>query len=78
MELHCCTGSKILPVPLLINQRGNLTFEAILLRFRCQRCKRPPAPVYLCAGHRRFNYGTPPDWAIELMPERRLNAWGRV
>ena len=72
LELHCCTGAKLLPTRLLATQQGNITFEAVLGRLRCQRCRKPPAPVYLCAGHRRFNYGAPPDWAIELVPERRV------
>jgi hypothetical protein len=41
-------------VRLLIQRRGDITFEAMLKRLRCKRCgKGNPAPVYLVAGHHR-------------------------
>jgi hypothetical protein len=53
-ELQCCGGSAGLPVRLLIQRRGDITFEAMLKRLRCKRCgKGNPAPVYLVAGHHR-------------------------
>ena len=48
-------------------KRGDRTFADILPGLRCKRCNRPPAPVYLCAGHREHNHGAPADWAIELV-----------
>jgi hypothetical protein len=68
LELHCCRGATALPVRLLVQQRGDVSFGELLPRLRCKECKRPPAPVYLCAGHREPNHGAPPDWAIELVP----------
>jgi hypothetical protein len=72
LELHCCRGTTVVPVRLLAQQRGDVSFGEILPPLRCQKCKGPPAPVYLCAGHREHNYGAPPDWAIELVPVPRL------
>jgi hypothetical protein len=71
LELHCCQGTTILPLRLLAMKRGDKTFAEILPRLRCKRCNRPPAPVYLCAGHREHNHGAPADWAIELVPVPR-------
>jgi len=68
LELHCCQGATIFPLRLLAADRGDRTFAEILPRLRCKHCKRPPAPVYLCAGHREHNHGAPADWAIELVP----------
>ena len=68
LELHCCQGTTILPLRLLATKRGDRSFAEILPRLRCKRCNRPPAPVYLCAGHREHNNGAPADWAIELLP----------
>jgi hypothetical protein len=67
-ELHCCRGMTLYPVRLMIEQRGDVSFAELLPRLRCKKCRRPPAPVYLCAGHREYNSGAPPDWAIELVP----------
>jgi hypothetical protein len=51
VELQCCGGSVGLPVRLLIQRRGDITFEALLKRLRCKRCEKSnPAPVYLVAG----------------------------
>ena len=72
LELNCCIGGLVFPVRLMRGQLGDLTFAEVLRRLRCRRCRRPPAPVYLCAGHRQFNFGAPPDWAIELVPESRV------
>jgi hypothetical protein len=71
LELHCCRGATIYPVRLLAKDRGDRTFAEILPRLRCRRCKGTPAPVYLCAGHRERNLGSPADWAIELVPVPR-------
>jgi hypothetical protein len=68
LELHCCRGMTLYPVRLMIEQRGDVSFGELLPRLRCKKCRRPPAPVYLCAGHREHNHGAPPDWAIELVP----------
>ena len=71
LELHCCAGTTIYPVRLLAARHGDRTFADLLTRLRCKRCRRPPEQVWLCAGHRQFNHGAPPDWAIELMPGSR-------
>jgi hypothetical protein len=70
IELHCCGGSVGLPVSLLTQRRGDITFETLLKRLRCKRCgKSKPAPVYLVAGHHRTaRYGPTADWAVELVP----------
>jgi hypothetical protein len=68
LELHCCQGTKNLPLRLLATNHGDRSFAEILPPLRCKRCNRPPAPVYLCAGHREHNNGAPADWAIELLP----------
>jgi hypothetical protein len=73
LELQCCKGATLYPVRLLRQGHGDQTFWEILRRLRCKSCKRPPAPVYLCAGHRQHNHGAPPDWAIELVPLPRVN-----
>jgi hypothetical protein len=70
LELKCCRGATILPVRLLAQDYGDRTFAELLRRLRCAKCKRPPAPVYLCAGHREHNHGAAADWAIELVPVR--------
>jgi hypothetical protein len=70
LELNCCRGAIVLPVRLLAQDRGDQTFAAIVARLRCSKCGRPPAPVYLCAGHREHHHGAPADWAIELVPAR--------
>jgi len=57
IELHClhCRGGSVgYPVRLLMERKGDMTFENLLSRLRCKRCGRPrPAPVYLAAGHHR-------------------------
>jgi hypothetical protein len=60
-------GFSHLPVRMLRNTYGNLTFKTVMEKLRCSRCGGPPAPVYLVAGHHRtFHYGPEPDWAVEL------------
>ena len=54
LELNCCRGQS---------------FAEVLAKLRCQKCRKPRAPVYLCAGHRAFTMGAPADWAIELVPK---------
>jgi hypothetical protein len=56
---------------MLLRDRGDRTFAEVLPHLRCQQCRKPPAPVYLCAGHREHNRGAPADWAIELVPTPR-------
>jgi hypothetical protein len=68
LELQCCKGVTIYPLRLMIRQRGDETFAKVLSKLRCKQCGKPPAPVYLCAGHRSHTGGAPPDWAIELVP----------
>jgi hypothetical protein len=57
-------------VRLLMQRRGDITFETLLKRLRCKRCgKSKPAPVYLVAGHHRTaGNGPTADWAVELVP----------
>jgi hypothetical protein len=54
IELHCqhCRGGSVgYPVRLLMQRRGDMTFENLLRRLRCKRCQAvKPAPVYLVAG----------------------------
>jgi hypothetical protein len=68
--LHCRGGSVLYPVRLLIKSQGDMTFENLLRRLRCKRCRAvKPAPVYLVAGHHRTASGGPdPDWSLELVP----------
>jgi hypothetical protein len=69
LELHCCKGTVLYPVRLLAEKCGNVTFAEVVGRLRCEKCHRfKPAPVYLCAGHRRHYGGAAADWAIELVP----------
>jgi hypothetical protein len=73
LELHCCRGQSVFPVRLLLRDHGDRTFAQVLAKLRCRQCGKPPAPVYLCAGHRQHNMGAPPDWAIELVPAPTYN-----
>jgi hypothetical protein len=73
IELHClhCRGGSVgYPVRLLVERQGDMTFENLLRRLRCKRCRGvKPAPVYLVAGHHRTARGGPDaDWSIELVP----------
>ena len=73
LELTCCKGILLIPVPLLLRQHGDRTFNDLLQRLRCDRCGRLPAPVYLCASHFRKgnSLGTTADWAVELVSPPR-------
>ena len=71
LELHCCKGIVLYPIRVLLAQRGDRSFAAVLSSLRCRRCGQRPAPVYLCAGHRERLDGAPADWAIELVPAPR-------
>ena len=74
LELRCprCGWSTFPGIRLLLSQFGNPTFDDLLPRLVCKRCRIRFAPVYLLAGqHREFCYGGPPDWAIELVPVPR-------
>jgi hypothetical protein len=66
--------SRPLSVLLLIKRQGDMTFEDLLRRLRCNRCQAAnPAPVYVVAGHHRTACGGPdPDWSIELVPPRNM------
>jgi hypothetical protein len=74
IELHCCAGSVGYPVRLLLKRSGDITFENLLKRLRCKRCRRfKPAPVYLVAGHHRMaRHGPDADWSVELVPPPEL------
>ena len=71
LELCCCKGTTVYPVRLLASQHGNPTFEQLLVRLRCKRCRGKPAPVYLCAGNRQHSGGAAADWAVELVSALR-------
>jgi hypothetical protein len=78
IELHClqCRGGSVgYPVRLLMKRNGDMTFENLLRRLRCKRCRGAnPAPVYLVAGHHRTaRSGPTADWAIELTPPPEAN-----
>jgi hypothetical protein len=41
------------PVKLLLQERGDMTFDALIARMKCGKCGNKPAPVYLGASHHR-------------------------
>jgi len=69
LELHCCKGTSVYPIKLLIAKRGDLVFRDVLARLKCPACGKKPAPMFLCSGARLHSGGAPADWAIELVPE---------
>jgi hypothetical protein len=71
LEVVCCRGSTVLPIRMLIKHHGDLSFQDVIRRLRCTRCRGWPNRIYLCAGHRDFTGGAPPDWSIELISPRR-------
>ena len=75
LELRCegCRGRVTVPsVKLLLGQLGDVTFDDLVPRLRCQHCRNKPASIYLCASqHRTFLGGPRPDWAVELVPPPR-------
>jgi hypothetical protein len=66
LELHCRRGQSVYPVRLLMRDHGDRTFAEVLAKLRCKQCRKPPAPVYLCAGHREHTMGA--RRSIELVP----------
>lgn len=59
----------MLPVRMLLERRGDRTFNAVLAALRCSKCGGEPAPVHLVSGRHRTVHGGPhPDWAVELVP----------
>src|ERR1700722_2730019 len=66
LELHCCRGQSVFPVRLLMRDHGDRTFAEVLAELRCRQCRKPPAPVYLCAGPREHTMGA--RRSIELVP----------
>ena len=74
LEVRCpCSPSmSLLPVRMLVEQRGNRPFRAVLDALRCSKCRGKPSPVYLVAGHHRTDPKGPlPSWAVELVPAPR-------
>ena len=69
-QVGATTLTVLYPLRLLMTKLGNRTLADVLTRLRCDRCGGKPAPVNLCAGHRRHVGGAPPDWAIELVPDQ--------
>ena len=72
LETNCCKGAVMYPVKLLLKERGDMTFDALLARMKCRSCGSKPAPVYLCASHHRelLAPGPSPDWAVQLVSRR--------
>ena len=59
------------PVNLLLQERGDMTFDTLLARMKCGACGGKPGPVYLCASqHRELLIGPRPGWAVQLVPRR--------
>ena len=53
---------------MIVASHGDLTFRELLAKMRCEQCGQRPAPVYLVAGHhRKYAYGPPTCWALELV-----------
>lgn len=53
---------------MLFQAHGNALFSDVLGRWRCKLCGKPPAPVYLVAGHHRHaGPGPSADWSLELI-----------
>lgn len=75
LEIHCeaCPYARAyFPIKLLLKERGDATFSAILPRLKCKKCGARAGPVYLVAGnHREFCGGARPNWALELVPGAR-------
>ena len=81
LEVACPCSPRVtmLPVRMLLAQRGDITFGAVLDGLRCSACRGKPAPVYLVAGHnRRFINGPPADWSLELVVPPVMPTPGRV
>jgi len=72
IEASCpgCAGRiVVLPVRLLLQERGDRPFKDLTRGLRCSACGGKPAPVYLVAGlTRQACMGPPPSWAVELVP----------
>ena len=74
LEVRCPCSPRVVMVPvrLLLLERGDRRFDQVAAALRCSACKGKPAPVFLIAGHARsFTGGAPPDWAVELVPAPR-------
>ena len=73
MICGACSGRKVmLPVRLLLCERGDKPFTEVVAGLRCSACGGRPAPVYLVAGLTRIAcMGPPPSWAVELVPPRQ-------
>ncbi len=77
LEVRCRCSERvvIVPVRLLVEQRGDRLFLDVLAGLRCSACQGKAAPVYLIAGHHRtFHHGPPPDWSLELVPAPKLTS----
>ena len=76
LELGCPKCSRVTVISLRMFQQDYSRVRVIDLvsRLRCQECRLPAAPVYLCASHYRARTGgggPSPDWALELVPAHR-------
>ena len=74
LEVRCPCSPRVvvMPVRLLLLERGDRRFSQVTAALRCSTCRGKPSPVFLIAGHSRsFTGGGPPDWAVELVPPVR-------
>jgi len=63
----CSEWSVLYPVRMLIEQHGDQTFDDLLLKLRCSKCRRRSGSVHLIAGQaRRVEPGRLPSWSVEL------------
>lgn len=70
LELHCCSGTTLLPVKLVRQRRGDgERLAEILPRLSCKMCHSPPRRAWLNETPNRTPCnGAPPGWAVQLIP----------
>lgn len=70
LELHCCGGTTILPVRLIVKRQGGRhRLGDVLDRMKCQLCRGGPVRAYLNeTPNRTPNHGAPPGWSVQLIP----------
>lgn len=69
LEIRCpCSEWSVLyPIRMLIERYGDQTFDNLLLKLRCSKCRKRSASVHLIAGQSRcVQPGPTPSWAVEL------------
>jgi hypothetical protein len=45
VEVICCKGTTMIPVKMLLRDHGDRTFQDLLARLRCSRCRGWPKRV---------------------------------